>query len=358
MNQRFFTLLLTALLGFSALCYGAETPSRAELLKQYTTEGSQKVLKAYVATLTAGDYNDTQRLIFLRDALAEAKSNADKCLLLGAIGECQTIQALYLAGEYLTAKPTQKPATKAALGILLQDTDYRFWGVETEHLAEKLLLVCNGAERAALEAYLAKAPTSVGFYKAFNGKDLTGWKGLVLDPIKRAKLTQEALAKQQAKADEHMRENWSAVEGELRFSGKGANICTAKPYGDFEMYVDWRIGKEGDSGIYLRGTPQVQIWDIARVRDGAQVGSGGLYNNRKNRIPLQVADHAVGEWNTFYIKMVGERVTVYLNGILVVDNIVMENFWDRKQPIFPVGEIELQAHGELIAFRDIFIKEL
>jgi len=60
------------------------------------------------------------------------------------------------------------------------------------------------------------------------------------------------------------------------FSGKGDNLCTEKKYGDFEMYVDWKINKNGDAGIYLRGSPQVQIWDTSRRDVGAQVGSGAV----------------------------------------------------------------------------------
>src|SRR5690606_24862937 len=74
--------------------------------------------------------------------------------------------------------------------------------------------------------------------------------------------------------------------------------------------------------------------------------------------PLVLADNPVGEWNTFHIKMIGERVTVHLNGVKVVDNVVLENFWDRNLPIFPEEAIELQAHGNEIAFRNIYIKEL
>ena len=125
------------------------------------------------------------------------------------------------------------------------------------------------------------------------------------------------------------------------------------------MLVDWKITKEGDSGIYLRGTPQVQIWDTSRTEVGAQVGSGGLYNNQKNPSkPLKVADNPVGEWNTFRIVMIGEKVSVWLNGELVVDNVIMENYWDRSIPIFPKEQIELQAHGTDLAFRDIFIREI
>src|SRR3546814_7132293 len=69
------------------------------------------------------------------------------------------------------------------------------------------------------------------------------------------------------------------------------------------MFVDWQIEPNGDAGIYLRGTPQVQIWDTSRVDVGAQVGSGGLYNNQKHPSkPLVLADNAIGDWNTFHIR--------------------------------------------------------
>jgi hypothetical protein len=95
------------------------------------------------------------------------------------------------------------------------------------------------------------------------------------------------------------------------------------------------------------------------VEVGAQVGSGGLYNNQKNpKNPSKVADNPVGEWNTFRIKMVGEIVTVFLNGELIVDNVKLENYWNRSIPIFPRESIELQAHGTDLAFRDIYVQEL
>ncbi len=202
-----------------------------------------------------------------------------------------------------------------------------------------------------------------GFVALFNGKDLKGWKGLVADPIKRMKMSAAELAEAQKKADAEMRDSWKVVNGELHFQGHGNNITTVKKYGDFEMLVDWKIvddgTQEGDAGIYLRGTPQVQIWDNARVKVGAQVGSGGLYNNKNNESkPLKVADKKLGEWNTFRIIMKADRVTVYLNGELVTDNVILENYWDKNLPIFAEEQIELQAHGSPVAYRNIYIKEL
>lgn len=207
--------------------------------------------------------------------------------------------------------------------------------------------------------YAADNTPPKGFVALFNGKDLTGWKGLMKDPlnnpIKRAALSDADQAKAQAEADEFMRKHWKVVDGALVFDGKGHSLCTAKDYGDFEMLVDWKILPKGDSGIYLRGSPQVQIWDP----DLNKIGSGGLYNNQKNPSkPDKIADKPIGEWNTFRIKMVGDKVTVHLNDVLVTDNVTMENYWDKEKPIFPTGQIELQDHGNTLWFKNIYIKEL
>jgi hypothetical protein len=194
-----------------------------------------------------------------------------------------------------------------------------------------------------------------GFTALFNGKDLTNWKGLVADPVKRAKMSSGELAAAQQTADQRMNAHWQVIDGALVFDGKGDSLCTIKDYADFELLVDWKIKEKGDSGIYLRGSPQVQIWDPQL----AEVGSGGLYNNQKNPSkPVVTADRPIGEWNTFRIIMVGENVTVYLNDQLVVDNVIMENYWERDKPIYPTGAIELQNHGNTLYFKNVFIREL
>lgn len=226
------------------------------------------------------------------------------------------------------------------------------------------VIVCAAVVAAALFAnpsglFAADEPAlnqpPKGFVALFNGKDLDGWKGLVADPIKRAKMSPEELAEAQKKADDSMRAHWSVENGILVFNGKGESLCTAKDYADFEMLVDWKIRELGDSGIYLRGSPQVQIWDPVKWPEG----SGGLYNNKKYPSkPLLNADNPIGQWNSFRIRMVDDTVSVWLNGTLVVDNVVLENYWDRSRPIFPTGQIELQNHGNRLEFRNIYLKEL
>jgi hypothetical protein len=300
----------------------------------------------------------------LREAIAAAQTVDQKKHILRDIEQAKCYNAILFAGRYLDDADLQATAANTVVNIALAG-DYD--GAIVRDLLNKASQFLSGskaaAQKAAVTKYLAAMKPGEGFVQVFNGKDLTGWKGLVADPIKRSKMDAKTLAEAQVKADAMAKESWKVVNGELVFQSHGDNLATVKKYRDVEMLVDWKIiddkKGQGDAGIYLRGSPQVQIWDLARTNVGAQVGSGGLYNNQVNPSkPLVVADNKLDEWNTFRIIMKGDRVTVWLNGQLVTDNVMLENYWDRKQPIFPEEQIELQAHGSPVAYRDIYIKEL
>ena len=167
---------------------------------------------------------------------------------------------------------------------------------------------------------------------------------------------------------EHINAHWKVENGELVNDGKGLYLTTGKDYGDIELLVDYKMLPKGDSGIYLRGVPQVQIWDFtetdAKAADlGKPKGSGGLWNNEKGspgKDPLVLADKPLGEWNHFRILMVGSRMSVWLNEKLVVDHAILENFFDKKthMPILPKGFIQLQTHGSEIRWKNIFVREI
>jgi hypothetical protein len=302
------------------------------------------------------------QLITLRNQLEKAQTNSEKKKIIKQIAKTGTFLGMTTAAKYLNVEGLKKEAAATVTEIALSHKEYN--GANTRNWLTQAMDILGGSKKKAILNYLSDEPSKEqGFVSLFNGKDLTGWKGLVENPIKRAQMSADEMAKAQAVADESMRRDWKVQDGMLTYAGTGYdNLCTVKQYGDFEMYVDWKLdakGKEPDAGIYLRGTPQVQIWDTSRVNVGAQVGSGGLYNNQKYESkPSQVADNTLGEWNSFYIKMVGDRVTVKLNGVTVVDNVILENYWDRNLPIFPREQLELQAHGSRTYFRDIYVKEL
>ena len=321
--------------------------------------------EGYVSQIKSTDLTDEQRLLLFRKIMPFALSPDRKNEILTELGDLKTYQAFYFVSNYLDDASTSAVAARAAMLIALPSENSKaglYGDLVKEGLSkavEKLTGQESNYEKEKVKKYLAVMPADEGFKPMFNGKDLSGWQGLVENPVLRAKMKPAELAKKQIEANKKVSGNWSVKDGYIWFNGAGDNLCSIKQYGDFEMLVDWKITKKGDSGIYLRGSPQVQIWDTSRVDVGAQVGSGGLYNNMVNPSkPLKVADNPVGDWNSFRIIMNGEKVSVWLNGELVVDNVTMENYWDRKIPIFPVGSIELQAHGTDLAFRDIYVREI
>jgi hypothetical protein len=214
---------------------------------------------------------------------------------------------------------------------------------------------------------LNRAPA--GFTALFDGKDLSGWRGRqgTYSPHAEALLSKQDLAAKQVQWNAERDLHWSVdtAKGEIVSDGKSVHLATVKDYGDFELYVDWlMVNHNGDSGIYLRSYPQVQIWDVdnpREVRNGAPKGSGALWNNNADnpgKWPLVKADNPVGQWNTLRIKMVGSRVWVWLNDKQTVDGQVLDNFYDRALPLVPKGAIELQTHGSEIRFRNIYIREI
>lgn len=319
----------------------------------------------YIRQISSASVPDEQKLLLYRKIMPLAHDPARKIKILDQTGDLKTYQALFFVAGYLDDPDLSAAAASSVMSIALPSggSSDGMSGELVKNILVKTAGMLKGPEsdyeRERIKKYTGSIPPGEGFRPMFNGRDLTGWHGLVENPVARAKMKPAELAKKQAEADKKALLNWSVRDACIWFNGSGDNLCSVKEYGDFELLVDWKITKAGDSGIYLRGSPQVQIWDTSRVESGAQVGSGGLYNNQKNPSkPLKVADNPVGDWNTFRILMTGEKVSVWLNGQLVVDNVTLENYWDRNIPIFPKGSIELQAHGTDLAFRDIYVREL
>src|SRR5690606_19865040 len=99
---------------------------------------------------------------------------------------------------------------------------------------------------------------------------LAGWVGgTTIDPTK-------ITPAQQAKWDAELHDHWRVEGADLVSDGHSPHLVTARKYSDFELLVDWNLAPNGDSGVYLRDTPQVQLWDpenAAAHQHGAQKGS-------------------------------------------------------------------------------------
>jgi hypothetical protein len=204
------------------------------------------------------------------------------------------------------------------------------------------------------------------FAPLFNGKNLDGWHGMPhFNPYDLDKMSGDARKAEIEKWTKDAAQHWKVDDGELVNDGNGAYLTTDKDYGDIELLIDYKTVAKADSGIYLRSIPQIQIWDTTKEGGkwnlGADKGSGGLWNNSAGapgKDPLVHADKPFGEWNSFRIIMVGERVSVWLNDKHVVNMARLDNFWNKKLPLKKTGQIQLQTHGGEIRWRNIFIREI
>ena len=366
-NKKAFVALLTKQLNKTKLEYAKIL--YAEELKllndnQFVNTRLQQLPSQSTKTKSEKTFtNPTQQLLNLQDKFEQSKNVIERKNIIWEASKISSIGSFMFIAKFLQDPALSGYAATALARLSLHNESIR--GDEVRSILEQSLPLIHGEDSVyivpALTAHIKKMPYDYGYVSLFNGKDLTGWKGLVANPIARANMSDTALKAAQIKADIKMNEDWVVNDGLLNFTGNlhGENLATVKQYGDIEMFVDWRIQEKGDAGIYLRGTPQVQIWDTSRREVGAQVGSGGLYNNQKNvSKPLVVADNKVGEWNNFHIIMRGDKVTVYLNGVLVTDNIPLENYWNHNLPLFAKEQIELQAHGTFVSYRNIYLREL
>ena len=243
-------------------------------------------------------------------------------------------------------------------------------------LAAAILLKASIATMGQHPSYFERA----GYVALFNGKDLTGW----IIP-------------------EGDNGHWSIIEGVIDYDArseapKDKNLWSEKEYKDFSIHIEWRFKGYGDnlysiptilpngdylkdnngevirakmpnsdSGILLKGLGQSNLWCWP-------VGSGELWTIRNNKelspeiragaVPKENADKPVGQWNAFDITVIGDRITVINNGIVVIDNALYPGL-DIE------GRIGLQHHGgvdqetgklrrasSLVQFRNIWIKEL
>lgn len=229
-----------------------------------------------------------------------------------------------------------------------------------------VLAIATVLSLMSAHAVSTAAEPPAGFVALFNGSDLTGWYGLPqIDPAALAAMSANERAQKRAADDVAFRAHWRVENGELVNDGNGPFATTARDYGDIDLRLEYRTVAKADSGIYLRGTPQVQIWDTTEAggkwKQGADKGSGALWNNTPGaagKDALAHADRPFGEWNTLRIVQAGERTWVWLNGTLTVDGARMENFWDRKAPLPKTGPIQLQTHGGEIRWRNVFLREL
>ena len=251
----------------------------------------------------------------------------------------------------------------------------KFWGsllATLLGLAADRSLANGGVESAEEPSFMtAKALKEAGFRPLFVGADLDHWR---VEPGHRG--------------------HWTVEDGVLRYDGNAEqpksfdkSLWTKDSFKDVVLYIEWRLSavpvlKEhpivlwngdflrdhqgsritrphldaGDSGVYFRGhfPCQANIWS-------QELGSGEINGYRTNRalptrlrqscLPFEKADRPFGEWNVFRIRLINNRMTVNLNGRLVLQSGTLPGLPES-------GPIGLQHHGDPLEFRNVWIKEV
>jgi 3-keto-disaccharide hydrolase len=147
--------------------------------------------------------------------------------------------------------------------------------------------------------------------------------------------------------------NWQVVNGVLTSTKPGANLATVQTFTDFKLHIEFKYGKDGNSGVYLRGRYEVQISDSAGLEPDSHY-AGGIYGFLS---PNEDAAKPAGEWQAYDITLFGRTVSVNLNNHLVICRQEIPGITggalDSNEDA--PGPIVLQGDHQPIEFRNIVI---
>ena len=314
-----------------------ENPAMTDILYGIAAENpmlTDRALMRYADLASQAAVTPIRRYQLYRQALALRPSAAVQAKLLGYLSGVYALPALMLAAEYLDDAQTAAPAAAAVKTIVAKCNPMP--GGEA---------VCKALERAH-EVYkeLAKSDADAGYavdeltgllgkipadgFAVLPADGLAGWTAVAVNPAEAKRLPARQVAKLRKAAG----------------AETPATIGTEKDYENFELWIEWR--SEGEAGMAVRSMPLIRL--------GGAAGTG-LADGKAART---VADNAPGTWNTLYVKVVDDRITLVENGVKVAENAVMTNLCAPGEPVYAQGRIELAGQGALVAFRNLWINEL
>jgi len=209
----------------------------------------------------------------------------------------------------------------------------------------------------AQEPVLTPAERTAGWRLLFDGQTTTGWRGFRMDS---------------------MPHGWQVVDGALTRVAHAGDIITTERFANFELVLEWKISRAGNSGIFYRVSEddstaywsghEMQVLDDAGHPDGKSrlTAAGSCYGIYPS--PAGVVKPA-GQWNRVRLVVRGNHVEHWLNGVKVVEYELGSPDWVAlvmKSKFAPhvhygrntSGYIGLQDHGDWVAFRDIKIHVL
>ena len=305
-------------------------------------------ISRYTDFATASDNTPMRKYQLYRKGLEANPSAKTQNKLLKALSKTPVFPALVLAVKYMDA-----PATAETAALVVKTVAAKNPGMGGQTVAAAL--------KKALEVYveLAKDDADAGYavdeIKGLMAKlpeagfeplslEPENRKAVVGNPETRKAMKPKALAKAQLEADAAMAQKWSLTDGILTAQANAPAIQFPKQYENFEMILDWKT--PGEAGIAVRAIPQIRLGGVS--------GTGMLADDKG----VADADNRPGNWNTLYVKVVDDRITVFENDVKIVENAVMTNPDMPGEPVGICGCIELIAGAAPVEFRNVYVNEL
>ena len=312
---------------------------------------AQAALARYTNLVSKSASTPVRKYQLYRKALEIATDGKVQANLLKLLGGTNTYQAFLLASQYLDNKATAEEAAQAVRNIASKNTG-NFGGEPVRKALEKAVEVFKGIGDADagyaiddIKTILQKLPEAA--YAPVFGNET--WSVVALNPIEKASMKAKKIKKAEAAAAQTAAQVWKATETGMAYAGgAAATMGSGKNYENFELMFEWK--GEGKAGLGVRSIPQI---DLGGDKSGALSG-----NVEGKNAPAKVADNAAGEWNTVYVKVLNDRVTVNVNGVETASNVILENVYDRNVPAFVEGQLMLIGEGAPIEFREMYMREL
>lgn len=330
-----------------------ENPAMTDVLYRIAAENpalADRALTRYADLAAKAHATPIRRYQLYRQGLELAPSAAVRNKLLRSLSGVYAVPALMLASDYL-AEPQTAEAAAFAVKTIVAKADPMPGGEAVRKALEKAREVYRELARSDADAgyavdeiteLLGKIPAA-GFV-ALPTDGLAGWTAVAACPAGDKKPAARRLAQLQKAAADAVAANWSAAEGMLDFAGKApATVGTEKQYENFELWLEWRSA--GEVGMAVRSMPLVRL--------GGAAGTGLVTADK-----APAADNAPGAWNTLYVKVADDRITLVENGVKVAENAVMTNTCAPGQPVCAQGSIGLSGLDAPVAFRNLYIREL
>ena len=187
---------------------------------------------------------------------------------------------------------------------------------------------------------LTAADAENGFRPLFNGKDLTGWK--LRNPAAH--------------------NSWSVLPGGIlkntvENGAHGVDLLTEQKFWNFTVRYEYMTPDDSNSGFYLRGRQEIQILGDYKAGKADKTCNGSIYNFKA---PDQFVTKPGGQWQTAEATIIGDRITVTLNGVKIHDNVQCDQptGGELDGQMNEPGPILLQGDHGTVSFRNIRIKEL